>query len=70
MECWECERPAHAICRFCGRGVCKQHAQEKPYIVDIFHNRAGQHKAVVVGKTIWCGICEPQEDPVVMENMG
>jgi hypothetical protein len=50
--------------------VCKQHAQEKPYIVDIFHNTAGQHKAVVVGKSIWCGICEPQEDPVEMENLG
>ena len=69
MECWHCERPAHAICRFCGRAVCKTHAQTMPFILEIFRDAAGKHKAVVVADTIWCGVCEPKEDPVDLENL-
>ncbi len=69
MECWQCERPAHAVCRFCGRGVCKTHAHSRPFITDIFRNAAGEYRAVAVADTIWCGICEPQEDPVGLKNL-
>lgn len=69
MKCWHCERPSHATCRFCGRGVCKEHAQEMPYVVHTYHTTQGDYKAIVVDGAIWCGLCKPQQDPIPLENM-
>jgi hypothetical protein len=69
MECWHCERPAHAVCRFCGRAVCKAHAQEMPYVVDTYRTSAGEYKAIVVDGTVYCGVCKPQQEPITLKNM-
>ncbi|MBP8003067.1 MAG: hypothetical protein KA314_26815 [Chloroflexi bacterium] len=69
MECWHCERPAHAVCRFCGRAVCKSHAKEMPYVVDTYRTTQGEYKALVIANTIYCGVCQPQQEPVVLKNM-
>ncbi len=68
MECWHCERPAHASCKFCGRAVCKTHAQEKPYVLHSYRTTAGEYKALVV-KAIHCGECNPEQDPVTLKNL-
>lgn len=69
MNCWHCDRPAQGACRFCGRGVCREHAQSMPYIVDTFRNDAGVHKALVVADALYCGICDPKEDPVDLPKL-
>jgi hypothetical protein len=68
MECWHCDRPAHGVCRFCGRGVCKEHAQTMPYVLQIYPAE-GQLKALVVGDTLHCGVCKPKKEPIVLEKI-
>ena len=69
MECWHCERPSHASCKFCGRAVCKTHTQEKPYIIHSYRSGNNDFKAIVVAGAVWCGVCNPQQDPVTLKNM-
>lgn len=69
MECWHCERPAHATCRFCGRAVCKMHTQEMPYIIHTYRTTMGEYKAITVAGAVYCGVCQPQQDPVTLKNM-
>ncbi len=69
MECWHCERPAHAACKFCGRSVCKSHAQEMPYVVHSYRTTEGVYKAIVVAGAVFCGVCRPQQDPVTLQDM-
>jgi len=69
MNCWHCDRPAHGVCRFCGRGVCREHAKTLPYIVDLYRNDQGAYKALVVADALWCGVCEPKEDPVELPQL-
>ncbi len=69
MECWHCERPAHANCKFCGRAVCKTHTQEKPYILHTYRTTIAEYKAIVVADAVFCGICKPEQDPVTLKNM-
>ena len=33
MVCWHCRRTAVGACRFCGRGVCEDHAQERAFVL-------------------------------------
>ena len=67
MNCWHCDRPAHGVCVFCGRGVCKEHAQNMPNIVAMYKNKDSVLKAIVVADALYCGVCKPKEDPVEME---
>lgn len=69
MECWHCNRPSQAVCRFCGRAVCREHARQMPFILEIFRDAQGQNKAVVVDDTIFCGVCKPRETPIVLGNL-
>ena len=39
MDCWICERPALAACRFCGRGACREHAKSHPFVLDVYRGR-------------------------------
>lgn len=63
MNCWHCERPAQGICRFCGRGLCQDHAQSMPYILSTF-TQGNKIKAIAVADTLYCGVCKPSEDPI------
>ena len=67
MECWQCERPAQAVCRFCGRAVCKEHAQTRAFVLEIYRGRDARYKGLTVADVIWCGLCQPQDDPIVLK---
>jgi hypothetical protein len=69
MNCWHCDRPAHGSCRFCGRGVCREHARTLPHIEELYHNSEGVQKALVVANALFCGVCQPKEDPVELPQL-
>jgi len=69
MNCWHCDRPAHGSCRFCGRGVCREHAHTMPHIEALYHNSEGIQKALVVANALFCGVCQPKEDPVELPQL-
>ena len=68
MECWICKRPAQAICIFCGKAVCQEHAQLKPSVKSVFKDNKGDLQAIVVDGGVWCGKCKPVECPVNISN--
>src|SRR5262245_27822496 len=47
MVCWHCRRTAVGSCRFCGRGVCEDHAREQPYVLELFRG-SDMTRALVV----------------------
>jgi hypothetical protein len=68
MVCWHCRRTAVGACRFCGRGVCEDHAQEQPYVLQLF--RSGDiTRALVVEDALFCGVCTPRPDPVDLPEL-
>jgi len=69
MNCWHCDRPAHAACRFCGRAVCREHTQTLPHIEAVFHDDEFKYKALVVPEAVYCGVCNPREDPVDLPDV-
>lgn len=69
MNCWHCERPAHGSCRFCGRGVCKEHTKGMPFVIATY-NEKDSVKAIVVEDVLFCGVCKPNEEPMDLETKG
>ena len=69
MNCWHCDRPAHGVCRFCGRGVCREHTKTLPHIEGLYHDENNVQKALVVADALYCGVCRPQEDPVALPQL-
>ena len=71
MQCWECENPARAACSFCGRFVCKEHAKTMPTFLVMFLGgpTPGTPKGLAAANVIWCGICEPQPEPIEMPEL-
>lgn len=69
MNCWHCDRPAHAVCRFCGRGLCKEHVKSMPFILEVYRSGTGLAKALVVADAAWCAVCRPKEDPVELPEL-
>ncbi len=69
MECWTCERPSQGVCSFCGRGVCKEHHQTMPNLVALFEAKDHVKKGIVVDNALFCGECQPREEPVVLEGL-
>ncbi|HEX9268407.1 MAG TPA: hypothetical protein VF998_01065 [Candidatus Limnocylindria bacterium] len=70
MDCWTCERPALASCRFCGRGACREHAKVHPFILEVV--RGKKHdvlRALVVEDAIHCGVCKPRDEPVELPEL-
>ena len=63
MKCILCDKEAQAICKFCGRAVCKEHMGEQRYPSG-FANKAGfwspRPNGVVVPDAVWCGLCHPE----------
>ena len=68
MNCWHCERPAAGVCRFCGRALCKDHAQTRPYIACAFVDTDGREKVIAVNNVLWCGVCDPRPDPIALDR--
>jgi hypothetical protein len=69
MDCWHCRRTAVGTCRFCGRGVCEDHVETKPFVLDLY--RAGEvMRALVVEDALHCGACTPRPDPLDLPELG
>jgi hypothetical protein len=65
MDCWICKRTALGVCRFCGRGLCEEHARFQPYILSLFTAPTNKLvKALVVEDALYCGVCKPRPQPV------
>lgn len=69
MKCWECELDARATCKFCGRHVCKDHASTMPTFLAMFLGANNTPKGLAVANVVWCGICEPQPEPISMPEL-
>ena len=69
MDCWNCHRTAVGACRFCGRGMCEDHAKERPYILELFRGSDAM-QALVVEDALYCGNCSPRPDPIPLPNLG
>jgi len=69
MQCWKCDQPANGICAFCGRAVCKDHAQPMPYIQTVYIGQKQIPKAIVVSGALHCGMCSLSPDPIEMPEI-
>jgi hypothetical protein len=69
MNCIQCDRSAHATCRFCGRAVCKDHIKTYPFILSVYRGENNINKAIVVANAVYCGICDPREQPVALKEL-
>ena len=69
MKCWRCDNIAEGICRFCGRGVCQEHTSEMVFIFTIYVGDRHTPKAVVVPDALYCGICQPEPEPIEMPEI-
>jgi hypothetical protein len=68
MDCWHCKRTAVAACRFCGRGICEDHIQAHPYILELFKSK-DVTKALIVEDAAYCGACTPRPDPLDLPEL-
>jgi hypothetical protein len=48
-------------CRFCGRGLCEDHVQTHPYVLELLKT-PDTTKALVVEDALFCGACTPRPD--------
>ena len=48
-------------CRFCGRGICEDHVETHPYILELLTS-SQTTKALVVEDALYCGACRPRPD--------
>jgi hypothetical protein len=69
MICWECEESARAACHFCGRFVCKEHASTMSTFITMFVGANNTPKGLAIANVVWCGICEPQPEPIEMPEL-
>lgn len=69
MKCWVCDESARAICKFCGRALCKEHVSKKPYITAVYVGENRTPKLVVIADSVWCGLCKPQANPIEMPEI-
>ncbi len=71
MDCWSCERPALGACRFCGRGICREHSRTHPFILAVYRQtKADGLRALVVDDALHCGFCKPRGDPIDVPELG
>lgn len=54
-------------CRFCGRGICEDHVQTHPYILELF--KGDVTKALVVEDALYCGACTPRPEPLELPEL-
>jgi hypothetical protein len=66
MDCWHCRRTAVGTCRFCGRGICEDHVETKPFVLELFGEPT---RALVVEDALFCGACTPRPDPVDLPEL-
>lgn len=64
-----CDQPARAICAFCGRAVCRDHFTNMSTFLTMYVGKNNVPKGLAVAKVVWCGICEPQPEPIEMPEL-
>ena len=70
MTCWFCATSAKGVCRFCGRGVCENHARFAPYLLEVARsNVRARTEALVVDDALTCGSCRPVPQPVPLPEL-
>jgi hypothetical protein len=70
VDCWICKRTALGVCRFCGRGLCEEHARFHPYILSLFTPPANKRvRALVVEDALHCGVCKPSPQPIDVPDL-
>lgn len=69
MKCWFCENDARAVCSFCGRAVCKDHASKMSTFIAMFLGGNSTPKGLACADVIWCGECQPQPEPIAMPEL-
>lgn len=67
MDCWHCRKTAVGTCRFCGRGICEDHVETLPFILELFGRDVT--KALVVEDALYCGACTPRPDPLELPEL-
>ncbi len=65
MHCWVGGEVADGICRFCGRAVCKKHAQSHPYVLETWLDGTNL-RGLAVEDALWCGVCKVPPSPLDM----
>ena len=68
MDCWHCRRTAVGVCRFCGRGVCEDHANTEPFILELFRGIEST-QALVVEDALRCGGFTLRPDPIPLPEL-
>ncbi len=68
VDCWHCRRTAVGSCRFCGRGICEDHVETMPYVLELFRGKE-IIQALVVEDALYCGACRPRPDPVDLPEL-
>jgi len=68
MNCWHCGRPGVGVCKFCGRCVCKEHAQTKAFILALYPE-GDKKKALAVDDVLYCGVCQPKGEPIELTEL-
>ncbi len=66
MRCWVCGGTADGVCRFCGRGICKEHAREKPFLFEAW-DEGGVLRGLAIEDALHCGVCQPRPDPIDLD---
>jgi hypothetical protein len=70
MDCWRCNKTARGVCRFCGRGTCEDHAETRPFILELFRGgKEDRRQALVVEDALHCGVCSPRPDPIDLPEL-
>jgi hypothetical protein len=69
VNCWHCRQVAVGSCRFCGRGVCENHTELKPYVLTLDRTSEGVSRALVVEDALYCGSCHPRPAPVELPDL-
>ena len=54
MDCWHCRKTAVGSCRFCGRGICEDHVETLPFVLELFRGK-DVTRALVVEDALYCG---------------
>jgi hypothetical protein len=69
MNCWHCQLVAVGTCRFCGRALCENHVQTKPFVMTLDRTKEGISRVLVVEDALYCGVCRPRPDPVELPEL-
>lgn len=68
MDCWRCRRQAAGTCRFCGRGACPDHVEDRAYLLATWPVPDAL-RALVVEDALWCGTCKVRPTPIELPEL-